>query len=444
MEITKFLRATAILATLLVPAPVVPAPMTGILHLDGILILRGERDIAARVLVMPLDAAVTVLEGVSGHFTLDLRLDNAYLLSFEGAGMVTKQVYFDTRVPVEELARSFEFPFEVTLFTEGWNDIRAYTGPVGYVFFTEEKMDFVHRTEYNVEPGSREEHDLHEVLARHSRNGRSGRYGTVTAADIHWKKQGRRGGLYFGRSLATDGHLQAEGHFLDAGLQVMHGPFVFYYPNGQVESRGAFEHGRKTGLWERFDPEGIPLAERVYDPKAMERIDGVKAATYKAAGTVLVDVGDDHASGTTAVEIPSRPPGTSIVEAGGTGLLQRANPVPDDRLSGVDPGAGRVTSLNGTPGRKERSSVPGHSDPKSRGVQESIVTVDANGYGRTPGSWTEEVIVERLRVIYILRTTLNTGEVTEYRRVTDRRGEVVHFKDGLNIPASIYHAATGR
>ena len=55
----------------------------------------------------------------------------------------------------------------------------------------------------------------------------------------------------------------------------------------------------------------------------------------------------------------------------------------------------------------------------------------------------EELIIERLRVITVVRLTERTGHVTEYRRVVDRNGSIVHFRDGLNIPASLYNEWAG-
>jgi len=56
----------------------------------------------------------------------------------------------------------------------------------------------------------------------------------------------------------------------------------------------------------------------------------------------------------------------------------------------------------------------------------------------------EELIVERQRVITVIRITENTGHVTEFRRVADRSGSIVHFRDGIAIPEHSYRAATGR
>lgn len=83
---------------------------------------------------------------------------------------------------------------------------------------------------------------------------------------------GQREGLYVGATYTMDGKLKAEGTYQDEQLTVPHGTFVFYHANGKVESRGAYDNGRKSGLWERFDAGGNALAEKIYDPEPLENI----------------------------------------------------------------------------------------------------------------------------------------------------------------------------
>ena len=83
---------------------------------------------------------------------------------------------------------------------------------------------------------------------------------------------GQREGLYVGATYTMDGKLKAEGTYQDETLTVPHGSFVFYHANGQVESRGDYVGGRKSGIWERFDQGGNALAEKVYDPEPLENI----------------------------------------------------------------------------------------------------------------------------------------------------------------------------
>jgi hypothetical protein len=69
--------------------------------------------------------------------------------------------------------------------------------------------------------------------------------------------------------------LKMKGRSLDPKGQVWHGSFEFYHPNGKIESKGQYLDGAKVGIWERFDMNGKPLAERMYaafDPKNMAYI----------------------------------------------------------------------------------------------------------------------------------------------------------------------------
>ncbi len=69
-----------------------------------------------------------------------------------------------------------------------------------------------------------------------------------------------------------DDHLRMKGFSEDAKGRVWHGNFEFYHTNGTLESKGNYLDGLKVGVWERYDANGKPLAERMYaafDPKAM-------------------------------------------------------------------------------------------------------------------------------------------------------------------------------
>jgi len=83
---------------------------------------------------------------------------------------------------------------------------------------------------------------------------------------------GMRSDLYLGILYTMDGLMKAEGTYVDAALKIPHGAFVFYHTNGEVESRGNYQNGHKAGVWERYDPAGRPLAEKVYDPEPLANI----------------------------------------------------------------------------------------------------------------------------------------------------------------------------
>lgn len=110
---------------------------------------------------------------------------------------------------------------------------------------------------------------LNEVLAASDK--RTAKYYRILA--------GQEGELFLGKTFSTDGKLKAEGSYLDAALSIPHGAFVFYHSNGKVESRGAYRNGNKSGVWERFDAWGQPLAEKIYDPEPLANIVYTRAQT---------------------------------------------------------------------------------------------------------------------------------------------------------------------
>ncbi len=74
----------------------------------------------------------------------------------------------------------------------------------------------------------------------------------------------QRDELYIFHAFFINGELKMEGSYLDEKMQTAHGKFVFYYENGQIESKGQYRDGQKYGLWERFNRDGSAKAEKVY------------------------------------------------------------------------------------------------------------------------------------------------------------------------------------
>lgn len=78
--------------------------------------------------------------------------------------------------------------------------------------------------------------------------------------------------LFEVRVVAADGVLRMSGTYRDAALQVPHGSFEYHYVDGQLESRGDYDLGNKSGIWERYGSDGRRLADRVYLGLSMEQI----------------------------------------------------------------------------------------------------------------------------------------------------------------------------
>ena len=86
-----------------------------------------------------------------GHFTMQLELHRSYLLSFEHPGCTTKQLMFNTDVPVGSSGgRGFFFPFQVTLEPASKSGGMEYAGPVGYIRYDMGVHGFAYSTDYRI------------------------------------------------------------------------------------------------------------------------------------------------------------------------------------------------------------------------------------------------------------------------------------------------------
>lgn len=105
---------------------------------------------------------------------------------------------------------------------------------------------------------------------------------TEKKARYYRVNEGQEGALWIGKTYTVDGKLKAEGRYADAALTLPNGPFVFFHANGKVESKGLYAEGQKTGVWQRYDVWGQPLAEKVYDPEVLANIVYTRAETMPA------------------------------------------------------------------------------------------------------------------------------------------------------------------
>ncbi len=130
------------------------------LNADGILIVKGADVSSARITIVPAHAAAYALQSATKRFTLRLPMDDTYLVSFVREGCPTKELYFDTRVPVEFAAKDFDFPFQVTLEHVDADRLFSYEGPVGFVRYQHPITDFGYETNYVVKV----EEEMHERM----------------------------------------------------------------------------------------------------------------------------------------------------------------------------------------------------------------------------------------------------------------------------------------
>jgi hypothetical protein len=349
---TMPLNPTYRLLTLLVLAALCSGPLAaarGMLHLDGILSIRGDRSSSARVIILPTGGMPTAMENVSGQFKLSLPLDGTYLLSFEREGLVTKQVYFDTSVPVERHSEAMTFPFKVTLFPEGKDNIYAYAGPVGIVRYYVAEKDFSYITDYTLKEGapmSKRIRDLQQRMEERGPDGLPLNHGEVNYTVVRVN----------GVDVATGNAGSTQSSTVEMDKAPIPAP-----------------------------AEAIASAGAAMDPLEM-------ATTEVDAGPVSVELIDPLAT-----------------------ALQTKNLLASNRSVGTNKGTGQSVRRRTLPPPVDLSDLP-----------------------------KEELIVERQRVTTVVRITEGTGHITEYRRVVDRHGAVVHFRDGVAIPEHVFREATGR
>lgn len=79
--------------------------------------------------------------------------------------------------------------------------------------------------------------------------------------------------VFVARVVDLKGNLKIEGAYLMSGGKFMeNGEFTFFYPNGNIESKGMYSLGVKIGSWKRYTAEGKPRADRYYNPESAELI----------------------------------------------------------------------------------------------------------------------------------------------------------------------------
>jgi hypothetical protein len=363
----------------------------GNLNLDGILVLRTERTATAKVVILPISYPARAMENVAGKFSLSLLLDEIYLLSFEREGMVTKQIYFDTAVPVEKIGEQMTFPFKVTLYPVGKDGIYAYAGPVGYVHYDAGLQDFTYETDYTLMPGAPMTRRIQNMMTRMADRGEDG---------------------------------------LPLGAGNNHGlPQV-----AKVEVPAMTAVAVSTAV-DIPTVTSVPAQHDAMEPPTVVRLmDLIEAREEQPSEALIAGVAPAPTFSETG-EPAERPSAMTPSAEDRMPVAEAPEPVP-----ATAPAAKPVAPATNRP------AAPAVVAPKPvapattvRGTELPPVPVaDARDLPE------EEMIVERNRVITVVRITEVTGHVTEYRRVVDRSGMVTYFQDGVSIPEPLYRERTGR
>lgn len=332
----------------------------GTLHADGVLSVKGAREGRARVTVMPMDKPAYMLPQGLSRFVLDLELDNTFLITFEQEGCVTKELYFDTTVPVEQHTAEFSFPFKVTLEDHGHAGAFTYAGPVGFIRYHAEITDFGYETDYTIKVDD----SFHQRMA-------------------------------VLKSTGTDPKLAIA---MPLAAKVV---TTSYHRPGEAAPEPEVSIGEGTLA---------PIKSEV--PRLVHRTGG--------DATAFSVVADAPAPAPVVVEV-IEPVAVNIVPVIEEPVL--AIPTP------------KIEPVRAAPPEVIEASVP------------AVVPVVVDRPAVTPvvpglGAREEQLIVERNRVITIVRIIHPDGHATEYRRVQHRYGAIFFFKDGLSVPEHMYSDGT--
>jgi antitoxin component YwqK of YwqJK toxin-antitoxin module len=66
---------------------------------------------------------------------------------------------------------------------------------------------------------------------------------------------------------------RGEGEYVAIGKKFIEdGHFIYYHPNGKIESEGEFQRGVKVGTWMRFDNTGKRKQDRYYPAESADMI----------------------------------------------------------------------------------------------------------------------------------------------------------------------------
>ena len=121
-----------------------------VLVAEALIKVKGAGWEGTRITILPQFGEPYEIPMSSNRFELELGLQASYLIRAEHPDCITKEVFFDCRIPVLLESWDFEFPFEITLekLQPGERSF-TYAQPVGLVYFDTAQEDFAYTTDYS-------------------------------------------------------------------------------------------------------------------------------------------------------------------------------------------------------------------------------------------------------------------------------------------------------
>lgn len=99
-----------------------------------------------RAIIVPDGQEPYLMDDLDGQLHMQMELGSTYLIEFQHAGCVSKQLLFDTRVPDGRTEPTFRTSLVLEMLPPGQDF--EYLGPVGYILFDGGTDGFVFHTDY--------------------------------------------------------------------------------------------------------------------------------------------------------------------------------------------------------------------------------------------------------------------------------------------------------
>ncbi len=145
MQLRRLFSAAIVVLTM-----AAPAFAQGTFTINGRAKIEGGGLDGTRVVVYRNGTKDRVVTNNLSKFSLELDLNQSYVLSFEKEGFVTKKLSFDTHAPADAVSNGFTpFEFAVSLFKQ-YDDVNTvvFNQPVGMIRFDPAVGDFDYDTDY--------------------------------------------------------------------------------------------------------------------------------------------------------------------------------------------------------------------------------------------------------------------------------------------------------
>lgn len=394
------------------------AAVQGLLHADGLLTVQGAEIADASITVVPANGSAYALNKGTQKFVLELDLNNTYLVIFEHPRCLTKQLYFDTRVPDDYKMDHYNFPFEVVLEVEVQVETKEYVGPVGYIKYMDLVNDFGYETDYTLKIDEKLKEKMTELRTMDIGS-------TVSNSGSRAPSVGTPGSTVASSTSATSISPASTSGISSTATRV--GP-TSSRPQQVQSSTPPEPIVREEG------PGAIePIAVKTDEPENVRPSAPLDVPIEQVPVTMdPVEEQEDPA----VAEIPETP-------AQHPDPIEEVNPVevPEPITETIAENAAEPIVEEERPasrvGSAEKSS-PGPRLPTSRASTVKYDVPDPAQFGRQ-----EELIVEDNKVTTIVRIVNELGYKVEYRRIAHKFGPVFYFKDEQSIPEHMYYDDTG-